>query len=114
MNISERYKKAREDYEYLVEHHDAMPSDVTGGWGEGRWLEVLMKNPTKAQAYAIYVSLIEHTTVMGFEKGDGRGNQSNPPDFTDYRTLQIYRDYYFDENILNYYDFDIFEVLGYE
>lgn len=40
MKITDRYNQAREDYECLVSHHNAEPSDITGGYVDG---ELFMK-----------------------------------------------------------------------
>jgi len=59
MNATERYKRARADYERLVELHDGEDvEDFTGGFVFEEHAMRLMRNPTKATAAEIYERLI--------------------------------------------------------
>lgn len=88
-----KYLKAKEDYQYLVDHHKAEPSDITGGFDEGNHYKDLMENPSEELAYKHFVELIEYSCYSGFEYTRGFSNQSSKPDFNDEKTCEIYKYY---------------------
>ena len=71
MTLVEKYNKAKEDYNYLVEHHGQEPNDMTGGFVEGDFYKELLENPSKSTAYKHYVKLIEYSSHAGFESANG-------------------------------------------
>jgi hypothetical protein len=85
------YKGAREDYEYLVEHHKSSPYDLTGGYVDGEEYEELLKNPTKENAKWHYLQLINYSSTSGFE--GWYDAEAYAPDTEDRKTMRIYKKY---------------------
>src|SRR5690606_6172713 len=63
--ISEKYKQARKDFDWLVENY-GVTYDLTGGYVEGDKFMFLLQNPTKKKAFELYVDLIQY----GFQHGE--------------------------------------------
>ena len=62
--MTERYKQARADHEYLWDTYgDAY--DMTGGYVDSDDLAKLLKNPTKTQAADIYTQQIDYWFQVG-------------------------------------------------
>lgn len=83
--MTKRYKQAREDYEYLVAHHESDVYDLTGGFVLDNHCFELLKNPTKTQASELYELLIEHSSYAGFGL-----DERIEPDLSDERVVEIY------------------------
>lgn len=110
MGIKDSYEQAQRDYKYLVDHHDAEPNDLTGGFDDGEYYKILLKNPSKKTACKHYRSLIDYTASAGFEDDSKQDNNaSKPPDFEDKRTLEIYRRYCLEYSVLSRWGIDITE-----
>ena len=85
--MTKRYQQAREDYEFLREHHDGDVNDLTGGFGIDVHCFELLKNPTKTQAAKLYENLVEHSFYAGFEID---GNGSRDVDLENEQVREIY------------------------
>lgn len=92
MKLTEKYNKAKEDYNYLVQHHGQEPNDMTGGYNEGESYIELLENPSKSTAYRHYVSLIEYSSTWGFQSEDGNV-VGRDWDTEDERCVEIYKYY---------------------
>ena len=91
--MTKRYKQARKDYEFLIDHHQADINDITGGFTLDDHCLQLMKNPTKAQAAKLYEDLIMYSFDLGFEQ-DGYGNRNRlEPDLENEQVREIYERY---------------------
>ena len=106
-----RYEQAKKDYEYLVAHHGADCSDLTGGFVfEDKAFE-LLRNPTKTNAYHLYSSLITHYANAGYEDFCAQGQQ---PDFEDDEVCNIFRRNCDEQEVMNAWGVDISEEEDYE
>lgn len=108
MGIKSDYEQAQRDYKYLIDHHDAEPNDITGGFNDGEWYTQLLENPCKKLASQHYIALITHTVDAGFDACRAHGNNATkPPDFEDKKTLEIYRRYCLEDSIFSKWGIDI-------
>lgn len=64
------YEEVRRDYEWLCEHHDSEPEDLTGGLVSDEKLFSLLRDPRRNHAAGIYHDLIIHAYQRGFEGCD--------------------------------------------
>ena len=68
MNITEKLKQSRIDYEYIVKTYGPV-IDFTGSGMEDSQLNLMLDKPTKDSAFKCYKERIEHL----FENGYGGG-----------------------------------------
>ena len=86
--MTKRYKQAREDYEFLVKHHEIDVYDLTGGFVLEDHCFTLLKNPTKTKAAELYEDLIEYSSYAGFGLDDRIA-----PDLDNEQVREIYERY---------------------
>ena len=89
MTITESYKQAKADYEFLKRHHGGQDcNDLTGGYVADEAYFELLANPTKKNAYLHYCALISHYAGAGYEAGNDVGGAR--PDFENKNVRDIF------------------------
>lgn len=103
-----KYEQAKNDYEFLVEHHKADIYDITGGYIEGDHYKDLLSNPCKANATKHFVAMIEYSSCYGFDSNNF--NTGASPDLENKRVCGIYRNYNCEAHILTHWGVDLWLI----
>ena len=97
MNITEKLKQSRIDYEYIVKTYGPV-IDFTGSGMEDSQLNLMLDKPTKDSAFKCYKERIEHLFENGYDGVTNFliSNDSILPVSEDLRLQEICSNMYYD------------------